>query len=397
MTSTTSVVATDTSLEPAATRALRYVADARELVSGNRVALLRDGRETFPAWLAAIDAARERVSLEMYIFRDDSIGRRFAEALMAAAARGVTVRLLYDFAGCRDTPAAFFQQLRAGGVHTIAYHKYRFWRPRFWGLIRRNHRKTLVCDGTVAFTGGINIADEWVAREEGGGGWHDAAVRVEGPAVAILEEVFLRTWNRRARKRARLAPEKLVRPAAAGDTRLTVISNKELLDRFAIRRASLYAIRESRASVFLANPYFVPDRGILRALQEAAARGVTVNLLVPAHSDSRVLDLAARATFGPLLAAGVRIWMSDEVIHTKALAVDDDFVSLGSYNLDHRSLAYNLEVVVNALDVVYTAAVKKMLENDMGANTQLTLENYRNRSLIERILERLAYSLRRWL
>jgi cardiolipin synthase len=397
MTSTTSLVATEASLEPAATRALRYVADARELVGGNRVALLRDGRETFPAWLAAIDAARERVSLEMYIFRDDSIGRRFAEALMAAAARGVTVRLLYDFVGCRDTPAAFFQQLRAGGVHTIAYHKYRFWRPRFWGLIRRNHRKTLVCDGTVAFTGGVNIADEWVAHEDGGGGWHDATVRVEGPAVAVLEGVFLRTWNRRARKRARLAPEKLVRPAPAGDTRLEVISNKELLDRFAIRRAALYAIRESRATVFLANPYFVPDRGVLRAMQEAAARGVVVNLLVPKRSDSRILDLAARATFGPLLAAGVRIWMSDVVIHTKALVVDDDFVSLGSYNFDHRSLAYNLEVVVNVLDVVYTAAVKRMLEIDMGMNTELTLATYEKRSWLKRTLERLAYGLRRWL
>ena len=397
MTSTTSLVATEANLEPAATRALRYVADARELVGGNRVALLRSGRETFPAWLAAIDAARERVSLEMYIFHDDGIGRRFAEALMAAAARGVTVRLLYDFVGCRDTPASFFQQVRAGGVHTIAYHKYHFWRPRFWGLIRRNHRKTLVCDGSVAFTGGINIGDAWVATEDGGGGWHDAAIRVEGPAVAILEAVFLRTWNRRARKRVRLDPDKLVRPAPAGQTRLTVISNKELLDRFAIRRASLYAIRESRASVFLANPYFVPDRGILRALQEAAARGVVVNLLVPKHSDSRILDLAARATFGPLLAAGVRIWMSDVVIHTKALAVDDDFVSLGSYNFDHRSLAYNLEVVVNALDVIYTAAVKKMLEDDMGANTELTLATYQKRSWLERTLERLAYSLRRWL
>jgi cardiolipin synthase len=397
MTSTTSLVATEASLEPAATRALRYVADARELVGGNRVALLRDGRETFPAWLAAIDAARERVSLEMYIFRDDSIGRRFAEALMAAAARGVTVRLLYDFVGCRDTPAAFFQQLRAGGVHTIAYHKYRFWRPRFWGLIRRNHRKTLVCDGTVAFTGGVNIADEWVAHEDGGGGWHDATVRVEGPAVAVLEGIFLRTWNRRARKRARLAPEKLVRPAPAGETRLEVISNKELLDRFAIRRAALYAIRESRATVFLANPYFVPDRGVLRAMQEAAARGVVVNLLVPKRSDSRILDLAARATFGPLLAAGVRIWMSDVVIHTKALVVDDDFVSLGSYNFDHRSLAYNLEVVVNVLDVVYTAAVKRMLEIDMGMNTELTLATYEKRSWLKRTLERLAYGLRRWL
>jgi cardiolipin synthase len=387
----------ETGLAAAHPLALRYAADPRDLVGGNRVGLLRNGLETFPAWLAAIDAAVERVSLEMYIFRDDGIGRRFADALIRAAARGVTVRLLYDFAGCRDTPAAFFQRMRAGGVHTIAYHKYRFWRPRFWGLIRRNHRKTLICDGKIAFTGGINIADEWVALAEGGGDWHDAVVQVEGPAVPILEAVFLRTWNRRAKKRERLDPAKLVKPPPAGQTRLAVISNKELLDRFAIRRAALHAIRESRGRVYLANPYFVPDRGILRALQHAARRGVAVRLLVPARSDSRILDIAARATFGPLLLAGVRIWLSTAVIHTKALTVDDDFVSVGSYNFDHRSLAYNLEVVVNVLDPTYCAQVRAMLEEDMSANTELTLEGYERRSWIERVLERLAYSLRKWL
>ena len=393
----TSTLAPPTSLHPANTRALRYATDPRELVGGNRVALLRNGVETFPTWLAAIDAAVERVSLEMYIFHDDGIGRRFADALMRAAARGVTVRLLYDFAGCRDTPAAFFQRLRAGGVHTIAYHKFRFWRPRFWGLIRRNHRKTLVCDGTLAFTGGINIADQWVPLAEGGGDWHDAAVQVEGPAAAILEAVFLRTWNRRAKRRERLDPATLVKPAPAGETRLAVISNKELLDRFAIRRAALHAIRESDTRVYLANPYFVPDRGILRALQQAARRGVAVRLLVPARSDSRILDLASRATFGPLLSAGVRIWLSRAVVHTKALAIDDDFVSLGSYNFDHRSLAYNLEVVVNVLDRSYCTDVRAMLEGDMIANTELTLDGYERRSWFERLLERLAYGLRKWL
>src|SRR3954469_1419829 len=174
---------------------LRYAEEPKALVAGNRVRLLRNGIETFPAWLAAIDAAQDRVSLEMYIFSDDTIGRKFADALIAAAQRGVTARLLYDFVGCRETPAAFFQRIRAGGVHTIAYHKYRFWRPRFWGLIRRNHRKTLVCDGAIAFTGGVNIADQWVAVDEGGGDWHDAVIRVEGPAVAVLERIFLRTWN----------------------------------------------------------------------------------------------------------------------------------------------------------------------------------------------------------
>jgi cardiolipin synthase A/B len=376
---------------------LRYVEDERELITGNSVKLLRNGVETFPAWLSAIADARERISLEMYIFKDDAIGRRFADALIAAARRGVYVRVLYDFVGCRDTPATFFQRMRAGGVHTIAYHKYRFWRPRFWTLIRRNHRKTLVCDGRVAFTGGLNIANDWVSLADGGGDWHDAVIQVEGPGVRAIEGTFLRTWNRRARKRARLDLETVSRPAPAGDTRLVVVSNTELRDRFVIRRAALHAIRESSGRIILANPYFVPDRGILRALQDAARRGVDVRLLVPMRSDSRLLDLASRAAFGPLLAAGVRIWRSHAVIHTKVLAIDGAFVSIGSYNFDHRSLAYNLEVVVNVLDPRYNADAVAMLEADIATSVELTMETFSRRSLLERLLERLAHSLRTWL
>jgi cardiolipin synthase len=306
--------------------------------------------------------------------------------------------LLYDYAGCRDTPAAFFRRLREQGVHVIAYHKYRLWRPRLWTLIRRNHRKTLICDGEVAFAGGLNISDEWVPKAEGGGGWHDAVIEVRGPAVAEMEEVFLRTWNRRARKRARLRPEALVRePPRAGGVRLAVITNHEIRERFAIRRSAVYAIRESARRVLLANPYFVPDRGVLRSLQEAATRGVDVRLLLPLHSDSRILDLAARAVFDRLLAAGVRIWRSRAVIHTKALAVDDAFVSIGSYNFDHRSLAYNLEMVVNVVDRRTAEDVVAMLAGDMADAEELTRDRFEQRSPFERLLERLAYSLRKWL
>jgi cardiolipin synthase len=333
----------------------------------------------------------------MYIFSDDTIGRRFAGALLAAAGRGVAVRLLYDFVGCRDTPAAFFDRLRTGGVHTIAYHRPRFGRRRFWMLWRRNHRKTLVCDGRVAFTGGLNISDEWLEAEAGGGGWHDAAVRLEGPAVAMIEATFLATWNRRARKRARLAPEGLGKLPAAGEARVAVVSNSELVDRFVIRRAGLHAAREGRRRIVLANPYFVPDRGILRALENGVARGLDVRLLVPRVSDSRLIDLAARAVFEPLLRAGVRIWRSPAFVHTKLLAVDDEFVSIGSYNLDHRSLAYNLELVVNILDGPCNAAAVSMLEEDMAASKELTLAAFERRSWFVRLLERFAYALRRWL
>jgi len=375
----------------------RYIEDPHELVAGHAVQLLRNGVETFPAWLEAIDSARVRISLEMYIFSDDSIGRQFADALIAAARRGVEVRLLYDFVGCRDTPGEFFDRMRQHKVHVIAYHRYRFWRPRFWALLRRNHRKSLVCDGRIAFAGGLNISNEWVSLANGGGDWHDAVVQVEGPAVAAIEGIFLRTWNRRARKWARLDPARLPTPAAAGPTPLVVISNSELRDRFAIRRAALHAIRESTRRVVLANPYFVPDRGVLHALQRAARRGVDVRLLLPMESDSTVLDLAARAVFAPLLAAGVRIFQSRAVVHTKVLAVDDAFVSIGSYNFDHRSLAYNLEMVVNVLDDAASKDTAAMLETDMAASEELTRETFGRRPLLLRLLERIAYSFRKWL
>jgi len=381
----------------ASTELVRYIEEPRELITGNAVRLLRNGAAVFPRWIEAIDGARQRISMEMYIFADDKIGERVADALCRAARRGVTVRLLYDFIGCRFTSPTFFLRLRRAGVHTIVYHAYRFWRPRFWTLFRRNHRKTLVCDGQVAFTGGVNIADEWLPVEEGGGGWLDSAVELRGPAVPVLEAEFLRVWNRRARRRARLDPATLAAPAAAGDTRLAIVSNTELLDRFAIRRAAIHALRESRTRAFLANPYFVPDRGFLRALRQAAARGVDVRLLVPAHSDHAFLDYAARATFTNLLKAGVRIYEHRQVVHSKALLVDDDFVSLGSYNLDHWSLAYNLEVVVNTLDRAYHADVLRMLEEDMGSAEEITLELFRQRPLLDRLLEKLAYKLRLWL
>jgi cardiolipin synthase len=376
---------------------VQYIDDPRALIGGNAVALLRNGREAFPAWLEAIGAAKTRISLEMYIFSDDKIGRRFAEALGAAVARGVAVRLLYDFVGCRDTPAAFFDGLRAAGVHTIAYHRPKFGYRRFATLWRRNHRKTLVCDGHVAFVGGLNISNEWLDASEGGGGWRDAALRVEGPAAVELESHFLATWNRRARKKARLAPEALARPAPAGDTRLRVVANRERRDRFVIRRSGLHAARDARRRVVLANPYFVPDRGILRALKNAVARGLDVRLLVPRASDSRVVDLAARAVFEPLMKAGVRIWRSPAFVHTKLLVIDDEFVSMGSYNLDHRSLAFNLELVVNLLDKRCNADAVAMLESDMAESTELTVAEFSRRPLYVRILERLAYALRHFL
>lgn len=375
----------------------RYVEDPRGLIAGNSVRLLRNGEVAFPAWLAAIDSARVRVSMEMYIFNDDAIGRRFADALARAARRGATVRLLYDYVGCRLTPREFFQELRQAGVRVSVYHGYQMGRPSLWRLFRRNHRKTLVVDGAVAFTGGLNISNEWVAAAEGGEDWRDAAIEVRGPAVAALETAFADTWNRRSKKRFRLTLAGGPPIGRAGDTRLAVLSNTERGERFGIRRAVLHAIRESRWRVTVANPYFVPDGGILRLLEDCARRGIEVRVLVPLESDADMLDAAARATFPRLIRAGVRVWRSPVVVHTKVVACDDTFVSIGTYNLDHRSLAYNLELVVNVLDRPFAAATSHMLDTEIAAAVEIEGAAFGRRPLLSRALERGALALRRWL
>ena len=377
--------------------ALTYIDDLDDLTTGNAVRLLRNGAEAFPAWLNAIDAARTRVSMEMYIFDDDRIGRRFADALCCAARRGVSVRLLYDFIGCRRDSPEFFANMRRAGVHTIAYHPYRLWRPRFWSLIRRNHRKTLVCDGQIAFAGGINVADAWLETSDYGGIWHDVAVEVKGPAVQIIEQTFLRTWNWRAKRRFRFKRSRVPCPAPAGDVALAVVANRELVDRFSIRRAALHAIRASRERAYLVSPYFMPDVGFINGLARAVARGVDVRVLVPISSDSLLADLASRASFARLLKAGIRLFQHHPAAHSKALLVDREFVSIGSYNFDHRSLVYNLELVVNALDRECNKALAATLLEDMATGTEIRWEQFNRRPLLERMLERLAYGLRHWL
>ena len=376
---------------------MAYIEDLDDLTAGNAVRLLRNGEEAFPAWLDAIDAASTRISMEMYIFDDDRIGRRFADALCCAARRGVSVRLLYDFIGCRHASPEFFANMRRAGVHTITYHPYRLWRPRFWTLIRRNHRKTLVCDGQVAFVGGINVADAWLPVSDDRVGWHDVAVEVKGPAVQAIERTFLRTWNWRAKRRFRFKRSRVHRPAPAGEVALAVIANRELVDRFSIRRASLHAIRASRERAYLVSPYFMPDIGFINGLARAVARGVDVRVLVPVASDSLVADLASRASFARLLRAGIRLFQHNPVAHSKALLVDREFVSIGSYNFDHRSLVYNLELVVNVLDRKCNEALAAALQEDMAAGTEIRWEDFRRRPLLERMLERLAYGLRHWL
>jgi len=282
------------------------------------VTLLQDGREAYPAMLKAIEQARHTVHLETYILRADRTGRRFGEALAGAARRGVAVRLLYDAFGSLGLDRDLPDSLEEAGVKVLAYGPIGLGSLP-GGFQRRDHRKILVADGSLGFTGGLNIADEYAPREEGGGGWRDLHVRVEGPAAARLDSEFLGLWNRLRGERVPFPPESSSGPGAAW---VGVLANRNLLFRTRIRRATCRALEAALGSVVISSAYFIPDGRIIRALRRAAGRGVKVRILVPASGDVPLAALAGRHVFGRLLSGGVRIFLFQGVmLHSKAMSV----------------------------------------------------------------------------
>lgn len=380
-------------LLPRAAGRAGYFAFPEETTRGNRLALLEDGREAYPAMLAAIAAARETVHLETYIFRGDRAGRLFADALTERARHGVAVRLIFDAVGSMDLPGSFIQALRNAGVQVLEYHPVAPWRPR-WSWGRRDHRKTLVIDGAVAFTGGVNISEVYLPPEQGGQGWRDLHVRIEGPAAYDLDRLFRQVWHSKTERWFPLAghPE-----GRRGSSLVHVAANSEFLRRQLIRRALLHSIRRSRRRVVGAIAYFIPDRRLRHALFAAVKRGVRVDLLVPEVSDIPAVAYASRFYYDTLLSHGVRLhaWPKT-VLHAKAFAVDRLWASVGSYNITNRSLVSNLEVNLNILDRGFASRLEDVITADIAASREIKLEEWRARPYPERVLERFFWLLRSW-
>src|SRR5579859_2517112 len=337
----------------------RYSAVPRRVRHGNRVVLLRDGRATFPEMLSAIEGARLHVNLASYMFRSDSTGNVFAEALSAKARTGVQVNLLFDAIGSSDADYALFESMRAAGVDVIEYGPLRPWMRR-WSWWRRDHRKILVVDGKIGFAGGVNIADVFAPAETGGGGWRDTHLRIEGPSVADLQRFLIAVW-RRAGGRRLDRKEYLPPLAEVGVTPARVVGNTLIWNRWAIRKSVLTAFRAARRSIWVANAYFIPDGSILGELLRARARGVDVRLMLPRKSDVPMVALASRHGYQLLLDEGVRIFeWTGPMLHAKTMVVDGIWSAVGSFNLDRMSLVNNLEVSVNLFDPVVGQELEKM-------------------------------------
>lgn len=375
-------------------RRLRKVQE--RFIGGNSVTLLRDAREAFPAMLAAIRSARRQVLLEMYWFDSDRVGQEFASALAEARARDVEVAVIYDSLGSWEASPAMFDDLRRSGVRVIEFNPVMPWKKRFrlTRLSLRDHRKILVVDGDTGFTGGVNLAEVWLPEDQDGQGWRDDMIRVQGPAVSGLSSIFRRTWSREGGGELRGVPQGPSGPL--GDQRVRVLGENYLLKRREITRAYLLNIFRAKKSVWITNSYFVPDPSVVRALKRAARRGVDVRVILPAYSDVEIARFASRAMWGGLMAQGVRLFeFHRSILHSKSAVIDGNWSTIGSFNLDYRSLRANLEVNVAVQDVAFGAVMEQSFRQDLEHCREVDPHEFRFRSLGSRLVEFLVYRFRK--
>jgi len=339
-------------------------APAIDPVAPSRVRILDGGPEAFPRMLAAIEAAQDAVHLEVYAFALDRTGERFAEALAAAARRGVRVRVVVDGVGSALDGRALAVQLESAGAQVRIYNPLRM---LLLGRFRRNHRKVLVVDGEVAFVGGVNIGDEYAAPlADGGGAWADLVAEVRGPACAGLE--------------ARLGRG---HPPPRGPVRIWLSG---IGGGWPLRRRYLKSIGAARRTVSIAHGYFLPDRRLVRTITAAARRRVEVTLLLPGVSDIPFARQAAARLYGRLLRAGVRIYEWERsVLHAKAAAMDGERLLLGSFNLDPLSLA-NLETLLEAHEAGAAREGETWIARHLALARPVLREEVEGRSLAQRWL-----------
>lgn len=345
------------------------------VASATAVHLLAGGAAAFDAIFEAVRAARHHVHLEYYIYEPDHTGTRLRDLLVERARAGVKVRLLLDALGSQRVGRRFLEPLLAAGAQVALFHDTRIGRRLRPVTNFRTHRKIVVCDGCVGFTGGVNITDEEDLRQRPDA-YHDVHLRIEGSAVRWLQTTFLEDWVYAGGTRpsdAEVEAQCLLPAQPAGEMPVQVVTSGPDNPIEAIHRMQVAAIHSSTRRVWLTTPYFVPSEPALMALTSAALRGVDVRLLVPRRSDSWVVSAAARSYFDELIAAGVRVWeYKARMLHSKTLVVDDHCAMLGTANFDNRSFRLNFEVMAVVYGPALAEALHAQFETDLRSAAEVT-------------------------
>jgi cardiolipin synthase len=354
--------------------------------SGNRVDVYRKGQDVYDALGAAIDQAKHHVHAQFYLIRNDAIGAWFRDKLVAAALRGVHVRLLCDAYGCLAIGPPWRRPLRRAGARVGIFLPMRSLLLQPVNL--RNHRKIVVIDGTVAFSGGVNIGQEYLGEMRGLGRWRDTHFRIEGPAARALSRVFLQDWFFATGEGFDPEPYFPEPAGPSGVARVAVVPSGPDTRNEAIHRLFFAAIAASSDRVWITTPYFVPDPPIVVALQVAALRGVDVKLILPARSNHRVTFHAGRSYYEQLLEAGVHIYeYLPGMIHAKTMVVDGRTVLIGSANMDMRSFRLNFEVHALMHDEATAQYLEACFHDDLAETREVMLPEWRERPFGYRIVE----------
>jgi cardiolipin synthase len=375
------------------------------LTAGNRVSILVDGPQTFDAIRKAVSAAKHHIHVETFIYDDDELGREFAELLKTKRREGVQVRVLYDGIGSLSTNSGFFDALRKAGVEVREFRPLNPLKtPFFWKIQNRDHRKIIVVDGAVAFTGGVNISGTYASSSasrpgpERGvkDGWRDTHIEIEGPAVGRLQELFLEMWARAGSAEGRDSSNDLCcdgdffpPPAVVGRHLVAIVATDvEQPEDLALYATYLDAFKSASARLWITHAYFAPNDELLDALLEAAQRGVDVRLIAPGFTDSGLILNATRSTYARLLKGGIKIYeRNDALLHAKTVVVDGAVSIIGSANLDMRSFLHNDEVNAVVVSRDFGKRMEEVFRRDEKASRPVDLERWNDRGSWQRFKE----------
>ena len=363
------------------------------IVGGNAVTELLNGDQIFPPMLAAIQGAKKSITIETYIYWSGDIGKQFADALSERARAGVPVHVLLDWVGSAKMDESYLTEMQQAGVQIEKFHK-----PHWYNLARlnnRTHRKLLVVDGQVGFTGGVGIAPQWMGNAQDPDHWRDSHYLVRGPVVAQMQATFLDNWLKVTGKVLHGA---LYFPpiAPAGAQKAQMFSSSPSSGSESMQLMYHLAITAAERSIDLSVAYFVPDELTQKHLMDALARGVRVRFITPGeHTDTDTVKAASRATWGPLLQAGAQIYeYQPTMYHCKVMIVDQLLVSVGSTNFDNRSFRLNDEANLNVYDAAFAKRQTEVFEDDLKRSRRVTYEEWLNRPLREKAHEKLTGWLR---
>lgn len=367
------------------------------VLPSNKVKLLKNGEEAFAEMISEIKSARDLILMEFYSISDDSIGKLFMDILSEKVRQGVRVYVLYDAIGSILTNRNFFNQMTQRGINVAEFHPFAPWRPH-WNWFKRNHRKTLCIDNSIAFIGGFNITEYDAPKSMGGRGWKDTQIKIQGPAVREVIKLFWESWEKCGKNIPEHIPDEAFPKPEDIPTYVSVVSASGIRNVRSIRRSYKFAIDRAKKYIHITNAYFLPDRLIYRRLIRAVRRGVDVSIITPFQTDHPYVRWASWSLFPHLLKSGIKIYeWQGEILHSKSAVIDGIWSSIGSHNLDHRSLHYNLELNINVFDEKFAAHVENLFQEDIKGSKLLSITDCQNRQLLSKLTSKVLYLFRSWL